>query len=148
MCGFNVMMYQEIAEIILFVFMVALTVFCTCFLNYSLLLGNETVHLNGGPNNETAEIIKISLIDGIYSYEDGIANINWFITMILLVATLFFITKLGYAAYNCYIYWDTREFFVNALKIRDDELQDVTWSEVKKQLKEVQVRLFFLVLLS
>ena len=132
------MMLREFFDILQFLFMVALTVFCACFLNYPLLFANSKVHLSKD-NNDTAEIIKISLSDGIYSFEEAMSHMHWTIIIVLLVATLFLLCRLAYAAHNAYRARHTREFFVNALKIDEDNLLDVTWDEVKKQLMEVQV---------
>ena len=40
--------------------------------------------------------------------------------------------------YQVFQYWDIKSFYNQALNIRDDELDSVTWNEVQKRLVEAQ----------
>ncbi|KAF2367175.1 Autophagy-related protein 9 [Trinorchestia longiramus] len=136
-CGYRVMLTRELLDLAQYLFMVWITVMVLCGVDYGLLFGNEMVAMN---NNHTGEVIRISLWDGFYSFSETMSHVTWSVGIILFAALIFLLGRIAYATHNAYHYRDTKEFFSNALKIQDHQLQNVTWDEVKKQLMEVQLQ--------
>lgn len=130
------MILHECCDLLQYVFVILLTLYCLCGINYSVMFGSESVHMG---INQTMEVVHISLLDGLYSFSETMSHISRTVALLLVVACVFLAARTAYAVHNVFQYWETREFFTNALKIPDHALKDVTWDEVKKQLMEVQV---------
>ena len=58
--------------------------------------------------------------------------------MFLAVAVSLWLWKLLAVGYQVFQYWDIKSFYNQALNIKDDELDSVTWNEVQKRLVEAQ----------
>lgn len=56
----------------------------------------------------------------------------------ILVAAIFWILRLVKVLYHCTQFWDIKLFFNTALKIEDCDLDNLTWHEVQKRVREVQ----------
>lgn len=71
----------------------------------------------------------------IQKCSQGVGLITW---IFIIIATIFWILRLVKCLYHLAHYWDIKLFFNTALKIEDKELQNVTWYEVQKKVREVQ----------
>ncbi|KAG7274769.1 hypothetical protein CRUP_006506 [Coryphaenoides rupestris] len=67
----------------------------------------------------------------------GIQENSWII-FLLIMATIFWIYRLIKVFCNILSYWEIRQFYIKALKIRMDELCNFTWQEVQDRLISLQ----------
>jgi autophagy-related protein 9 len=56
----------------------------------------------------------------------------------ILVASIFWFLRLIKVLYHIVQFWDIKSFFNIALKIEDNDLDNLTWHEVQKRVIEVQ----------
>lgn len=57
----------------------------------------------------------------------------------ILVAIIFWILRFAKVLYHLTQFWDIKQFFNIALKIEDSELDNLTWHEVQKKVRDVQI---------
>lgn len=62
---------------------------------------------------------KVSLNDTVLSAGECIANIDFHMWIVLLVAMLFWVTRLAFVVYNIIYNWEIRAFYRTALGIQD-----------------------------
>lgn len=59
----------------------------------------------------------------------------------ILIASIFWLLRVIKVLYHFVQFWDIKSFFNVALKIRDSDLDNLTWHEVQKKIIEVQKEL-------
>ncbi|XP_055613222.1 autophagy-related protein 9A [Uranotaenia lowii] len=124
--GFFVMMLQNVFELFQFVFVVILITYMINCVDYGILF------------NDNPEKHKIALSDAIDSPSECVAKLGGFDWLILLLVGLFWTFRLFKFFYHFTQYWDIRLFFNSVLQIKDDDLDNLTWHEVQKRIREVQ----------
>uniref|UniRef100_T1JD90 Autophagy-related protein 9 n=1 Tax=Strigamia maritima TaxID=126957 RepID=T1JD90_STRMM len=54
------------------------------------------------------------------------------------IACIIFLWKSARIAYNLYLYLDIKDFYLTALKIKEEEIDNFTWHEIQHRLQAVQ----------
>ncbi|XP_071873693.1 autophagy-related protein 9 isoform X1 [Bombus fervidus] len=125
--GFACMILQEALELGQFIFVVTFSTFLFHCVDYSVLFKNkpQTSH-------------KTSISDVILPTSECVASMGLVTWICILVAAIFWILRLVKVLYHCTQFWDIKLFFNTALKIEDCDLDNLTWHEVQKRVREVQ----------
>ncbi|XP_076683763.1 autophagy-related protein 9 isoform X3 [Andrena cerasifolii] len=127
--GFACMMLQEMLELGQFIFVVTFSTFLFHCVDYSILFKDKV------PSNTTH---KTSINDALLSWEECMASMGLITWICISVATIFWILRVVKVLCHLTKFWDIKLFFNTALKIEDCDLDNVTWHEVQKRVREVQ----------
>ncbi|XP_012135866.1 autophagy-related protein 9 isoform X2 [Megachile rotundata] len=127
--GFACMMLQEALELGQFIFVVTFSTFLFHCIDYSVLFKNKVT-------NSTSH--KTSISDAILSTGECTASVGLVTWICILVAGIFWILRAIKVLYHFTQFWDIKLFFNTALKIDDCDLDNLTWHEVQKRVREVQ----------
>ncbi|XP_015116924.1 autophagy-related protein 9A isoform X2 [Diachasma alloeum] len=127
--GFGCMMLQEVLELGQFIFVVAFSTFLFHCIDYSVLFKDKLVDNNSH---------KTSIGDAILTREEILASMGLVTWMCILVAGIFWILRVVKVLYHLTQFWDIKMFFNIALKIDDSDLDNLTWHEIQKRVREVQ----------
>lgn len=127
--GFACMILQEALELGQFIFVVTFSTFLFHCIDYSVLFKNKET-------NSTSH--KTSISDVILSTSECVASMGLVTWICILVAAIFWILRLVKVLYHCTQFWDIKLFFNTALNIKDCDLDNLTWHEVQKRVREVQ----------
>lgn len=133
--GFLCMMVNQILDLIKFAFIMIFTVFLASFINYNVLFRIDL------PQDRN----KVYIRDCVKSFADGWQDMSYSMFFFLLAATIFWLIRILVSIVSYFQFCDIKKFYNLALGISDDQLQNVTWSEVQKRLMEVQVSYYFLI---
>ncbi|XP_048096388.1 autophagy-related protein 9B [Alosa alosa] len=137
--GFACMMLSEFFELIQLLFVVTFTTFLFNCVEYDILFGNRAVN-HTGPSVNPLDRSKVTLPDAIlpsHQCFERIQGSSWIISL-LIMAAVFWIYRLIKVIFNILSYWEIRQFYIKALKIRMDELCNFTWQEVQDRLISLQ----------
>ncbi|CAB0006756.1 unnamed protein product [Nesidiocoris tenuis] len=123
------MMIQEVLELFQFVFVVVFSIFLFNCVDYPVLFrdvpkGNKT---------------KLTLDDVVFPPNQCVSNMGLLSWSIVIISIIFWILRAIKVVYHLFQYWDVKAFFEIVLKIYDNDLENVTWHEVQKRLREVQL---------
>ncbi|GLG98624.1 Autophagy-related protein 9 [Gryllus bimaculatus] len=129
--GFTCMMLQEGLELLQFIFIVVFSTFLFSGVNYSVLFRDDIPS-----HNRTNH--KVSLSDAVLPLDECIGNLGVFAWFCLFVALIFWFLRAAKVVYHTFQFWDIKAFFNSALKIHDSDLDNLTWSEVQRRIREVQ----------
>ncbi|XP_030218618.1 autophagy-related protein 9B [Gadus morhua] len=137
--GFACMMLSEFFELIQFLFVVTFTTFLFNCVEYDILFANRAVNHTGTGQNPL-DRNKVTLPDALLPSQQCTENIqeNSWIIFLLIMAAIFWIYRLVKVFCNILSYWEIRQFYIKALKIRMDELCNFTWQEVQDRLISLQ----------
>ncbi|CAD7087628.1 unnamed protein product [Hermetia illucens] len=127
--GFYVITLDEVFQLGQFAFVVWLVIFATHCIRYPVLFGDVPPITNSS---------KVTIPDVIVPGGECMRSfgaLTWF-TLIMTGILLFF--RLVRVCYHIAQFWDIKKFFNTALKIEDAELDNLTWHEVQKRVREVQ----------
>lgn len=124
--GFYVMMLQKVFELFQFMFVVVLITYMINCIDYSILF------------NDKEEPHKVKLSDAMFSPAECAAALGSLDWLLLVLAGLFWIFRLFKFLCHLVQFWDIKLFFNTALKIEDSDLDNLTWHEVQKKIREVQ----------
>ncbi|XP_076652143.1 autophagy-related protein 9 isoform X2 [Halictus rubicundus] len=127
--GFTCMMLQEGLELGQFIFVVTFSTFLFHCVDYSVLFKDKVM-------NNTSH--KTSISDAILSTGECTASMGLVTWICILVAAIFWILRAVKVLYHLTQFWDIKLFFNTALKIEDRDLDNLTWHEVQKRVREVQ----------
>uniref|UniRef100_A0A3B5MGF7 Autophagy-related protein 9 n=1 Tax=Xiphophorus couchianus TaxID=32473 RepID=A0A3B5MGF7_9TELE len=135
--GFACMMLSEFFEL-QFLFVVTFTTFLVNCVEYDVLFANRAVNHTGQGQNPY-ERNKVTLPDAIIPSQQctQIQDNSWIIFLLIMAAT-FWIYRLIKVFCNILSYWEIRQFYIKALKIKMDELCNFTWQEVQDRLISLQ----------
>uniref|UniRef100_A0A3Q4BMX1 Autophagy-related protein 9 n=1 Tax=Mola mola TaxID=94237 RepID=A0A3Q4BMX1_MOLML len=135
--GFACMMLSEFFEL-QFLFVVTFTTFLVNCVDYDVLFANRAVNHTGLGQNPL-DRNKVTLPDAILPTQQctQIQENSWII-FLLIMAAIFWIYRLVKVFCNFLSYWEIRKFYIKALKIRMEELCNVTWQEVQDRLVSLQ----------
>ncbi|KAJ8012206.1 hypothetical protein DPEC_G00066280 [Dallia pectoralis] len=133
--GFACMMLSEFFELFQFLFVVTFTTFLFNCVEYDILFANRAVN-HTGPGQNPLDRNKVSLPDAILPTEQCTERIleNSWIIFLLIMAAIFWIYRMIKVFCNILSYWEIRQFYIKALKIRMEELCNFTWQEVQDRL--------------
>ncbi|XP_026229894.1 autophagy-related protein 9B isoform X2 [Anabas testudineus] len=137
--GFACMMLSEFFELVQFLFVVTFTTFLVNCVEYDILFANRAVN-HTGPGQNPLDRNKVTLPDAILPSQQCTQRIqedSWII-FLLIMAAIFWIYRLVKVFCNVLSYWEIRQFYIKALKIRMDELCNFTWQEVQDRLINLQ----------
>ncbi|XP_027144662.1 autophagy-related protein 9B isoform X2 [Larimichthys crocea] len=137
--GFACMMLSEFFELVQFLFVVTFTTFLVNCVEYDVLFANRAVN-HTGPGQNPLDRNKVTLPDAILPSQQCTQRIqdNSWIIFLLIMAAIFWIYRLVKVFCNVLSYWEIRQFYIKALKIRMDELCNFTWQEVQGRLISLQ----------
>ncbi|XP_047101234.1 autophagy-related protein 9A-like [Schistocerca piceifrons] len=124
--GFACMMLQELLELGQFVFVAGFATFLLHCVDYPVLFR--------GKSNAT----KVSLPDAVVVGGECVAQVAPVTWLCLFVAGVFWLLRAVKVAYHLVQFWDIKAFFNSALRIPDSELDNLTWHEVQRRVREVQ----------
>ncbi|XP_076756941.1 autophagy-related protein 9 [Xylocopa sonorina] len=127
--GFACMILQEALELGQFIFVVTFSTFLFHCIDYSVLFKDKVT-------NNTSH--KTSMNDVVLSTSECVASMGLITWICILVAGIFWILRFVKVLYHCAQFWDIKLFFNTALKIEDCDLDNLTWHEVQKRVREVQ----------
>uniref|UniRef100_A0ABK9N763 Autophagy-related protein 9 n=1 Tax=Glossina morsitans morsitans TaxID=37546 RepID=A0ABK9N763_GLOMM len=127
--GFSVILVDEIFQLFVFTFVIWLLVFTANCLNHDMLFGNVPP-----PNNHS----RVAINDVIYPVDKCLESFGSMTYLILIISALYFFIRTVKFFYNITQYWDIKKFYNTALNIGDSDLDNITWYEVKKKVREVQ----------
>lgn len=129
--GFACMMLQETLELGQFIFVVTFSTFLFHCVDYSILFRDTIM------NNTSSH--KTSINDALHSPSECAASMGLVTWICILVATIFWIFRAIKVLYHLTQFWDIKQFFNTALKIEDSELDNLTWHEVQRRVRDVQI---------
>ncbi|XP_048867140.1 autophagy-related protein 9B [Brienomyrus brachyistius] len=135
--GFACMMLSEFFELVQFLFVVTFTTFLFNCVEYDVLFANRAVNHTG---QNPLDRNKVTLPDAILPSRqctERIRDSSWII-FLLIMAAIFWVYRLIKVFCNVLSYWEIRQFYIKALKIRMDELCNFTWQEVQGRLISLQ----------
>ncbi|KAG8236438.1 hypothetical protein J437_LFUL016965 [Ladona fulva] len=136
--GFVCMMLQEILELLQFIFIVVFTTFLMHCVDYQVLFRNEKPGgKKGGDDSGSGN--KVSLADAVIPAGECLANLDGVTWICILVAFIFWVLRAIKVLYHLFQFWEIKSFFNTALKIDDVDLDNLTWHEVQKRVREVQL---------
>ncbi|GAB0087793.1 Autophagy-related protein 9 [Sergentomyia squamirostris] len=124
--GFWVMMLQEVFELFQFIFVVTFTSYLMHCVKYDVLFSD--------PPHE----VKVTIPDVLMSGSKCVATFGAWTWTALTLSVLFWFFRLIKVLYHFIQFWDIKLFFNTALKIDDSELDNLTWHEVQRRIREVQ----------
>ncbi|XP_058822812.1 autophagy-related protein 9A [Topomyia yanbarensis] len=125
--GFYVMMLQKVFELFQFMFVVLLITYMINCIDYGVLFNDKNI-------NHT----KVTLSDAMQTPAECAPNLGAIDWLVLMLAGLFWTFRLFKFFYHFVQFWDIKLFFNTALKIDDSDLDNLTWHEVQKRIREVQ----------
>ncbi|XP_034559587.1 autophagy-related protein 9B isoform X1 [Notolabrus celidotus] len=137
--GFACMMVTEFFELVQLLFVITFTTFLVNCVEYDVLFANRAVN-HTGPGHNPLDRSKVTLPDAILPSQQCTQRIqenSWNI-FLLIMAAIFWIYRLVKVICNILSYWEIRQFYIKALKIRMDELCNFTWQEVQDRLISLQ----------
>uniref|UniRef100_A0A182PR00 Autophagy-related protein 9 n=1 Tax=Anopheles epiroticus TaxID=199890 RepID=A0A182PR00_9DIPT len=126
--GFYVMMLQKLFELFQFVFVVVLITYMFNCIDYGILFRDKII----------AQETKVSLGDAMIDVSECAANLGGFQWLALVLAFIFWTCRMLKFFYQFFQFWDIKMFYNTALKIDDADLDNLTWHEVQKCIREVQ----------
>uniref|UniRef100_A0A1Q3FEY5 Autophagy-related protein 9 n=2 Tax=Culex tarsalis TaxID=7177 RepID=A0A1Q3FEY5_CULTA len=121
--GFYVMMLQKVFELFQFVFVVVLITYMFNCVNYDILFNQEG---------------KVTLPMVMDSPSECVAKLGGLDWLVLVMAGIFWVFRLMRFMLQFVQFLDIKQFFNMALKIEDADLDNLTWHEVQKRIREVQ----------
>ena len=83
-------------------------------------------------------MVKVKITDAFLPPKKCSQSMGLVTWIFISIASIFWILRLIKCVYHLTQFWDIKLFFNNALKIEDKDLQNVTWHEVQKKVREVQ----------
>lgn len=126
--GFLCMTVKEFFELLRFTFVVCFVTYLFHGINYAILFQDDP----------TQERHKISLTDALLSVNECIARMGLLTWICVVISIIFWILQLAKFFYNFLQFWDVKSFYNTALEIDDDELDNLTWHDVQRRIREVQ----------
>ncbi|XP_078571343.1 autophagy-related protein 9A-like isoform X2 [Branchiostoma floridae x Branchiostoma japonicum] len=127
--GFLCMMLAEILELLQFIFVLLFTTFLLQCVHYDVLFGDKNPH----PDR------KVTLPEALVPLDQCASSLDSRIVVCLVLASFFWFLRFIKVVYNFFRYWEIRNFYTQALKISHNDLPNMTWHEVQRCLRQVQV---------
>lgn len=128
--GFTCMMLTEVLELLQFLFVVLFTTFLLQCVNYPVLFKDKPP----AAHNST----KVTLSDVIVPVGRCAASLSPSVVLCLVVAFLFWLLRAVKVVFHLLQFVEIRAFYINALKISSNEMDNMTWHQVQRRLLDVQ----------
>ncbi|XP_039280518.1 autophagy-related protein 9A isoform X1 [Nilaparvata lugens] len=128
--GFRVMAVHEFFGLFQFVFVVIFSAYLFYCVDYEILFKNKP------PPNKNE---KVSLSDALLGCHECVQTFDTKIWCIIIIASIFWLLRAVKVFYHLFQFYDVKAFYNVALKINDGDLDNVTWHEVQKRVREVQL---------
>ncbi|NXG60061.1 ATG9A protein, partial [Hemiprocne comata] len=140
--GFACILLGDLCELGQFLFVVALSTFLLCCLDYDTLFANRPLSPSpaGAPGPDHP---KVTLPDAVLPPAQCAQRIQaqgWLL-FLLAVAGAFWLWRLGKVLCDLLGYWEIRRFYTTALHIPSAELCSYSWQEVQARLLRRQHQL-------
>lgn len=123
--GFLCMLLNEILELLQYMFIVFLTTYLFYGINYDKLFPG-TDH-------------KVTIPDIILPLSEIYKKLTSGACFILILALIVWILKCFLRFYQVILFWDIKQFYNTALCIPDNDLDNITWSDIQMKIKQVQL---------
>lgn len=81
---------------------------------------------------------KVVIDDILYSSSQCHEHFNFWTYALIIVAVIFWVFRAITVFFHIIHNWDIKSFFNLALKIDDAELENYTWHEVQKRIRDAQ----------
>ncbi|KAL1460791.1 hypothetical protein WDU94_012740 [Cyamophila willieti] len=131
--GFKCMMLEKVGELFRFAFLVFFLTYSWKCIDYDIVFGNKLP-----PGITINNASKVSIYDSFMSLGQCSSQIPlwlWVFDFLMLLIWLWLVFK---AVYRIYQFLDIQAFYNIALKISDNDLQNITWHDVLTKLIETQ----------
>lgn len=123
--GFLCMLLNEIFELNQYIFVVFLTTYLIFGIDYDKLFSQ---------NDHKLTFSEILLPLGqVYD------NLTTLACFLLILAVIFCGFKFLTKSYQVILSWDIKQFYNTALAIADNDLDNITWSDIQTKIKQVQL---------
>lgn len=87
---------------------------------------------------EIKNVTKVTIHDVLYSSAQCHDRFTFWTYSLIVVATVFWICRAITVFFHIIHNWDIKSFFNVALKIEDSELENNTWHEVQRRIRDAQ----------
>ncbi|KAM8810430.1 autophagy-related protein 9B [Eudromia elegans] len=133
--GFACMMLSDLFELGQFLFVVALSTFLLCCVEYDVLFANRPLN-----QSQPAERGKVTLRDAVLPAPQCARRVraNACVIFLLVMAAVFWLYRLVKVLCSLLSYWEIRSFYIKALNIPSDGLCNYSWQEVQARLIALQ----------
>jgi autophagy-related protein 9 len=84
------------------------------------------------------ELAKVTIHDVVYSSEECHDRFDIWTYLLIIVASIFWICRAITIFFHILQNKDIKSFFNDALKIEDCELENYTWHEVQRRIRQAQ----------
>ncbi|GAB6026770.1 hypothetical protein CHUAL_013269 [Chamberlinius hualienensis] len=132
--NFNILL-QDFVDILIFGFVVFFAVFVTSCVDYPVLFHDK---LLPSRNSSITNDWKVTLADSFIPLDQCVKNFNPLIIICMFVASVVMVLCIIRMMCNAFHYYEIRSFYYTALKITDNELDNMTWHQVQQRVQEVQ----------
>lgn len=131
--GFKCMLLEKLGQLFRFAFLVFFLSYTWKCIDYDILFG---LKLPPGMPNTTAS--KVSIYDAFLTLGQCSAKIPFWLYLFDFLMFLVWLWLCVRAVYRIYQFHDIQSFYNVALKISDNDLQNITWHDVLTRLIETQ----------
>ncbi|KAG5682488.1 hypothetical protein PVAND_011839 [Polypedilum vanderplanki] len=128
--GFKVIALEEILGLIQFVLVVVFILFAWNCINYPVLFKEEPLV---GKN-----ATKYTINDVLFSPGQCKERFSFWTYTLIGVSAIFWIIRAITVFFHIVHNWDIRNFMKIALKIDDNELENFTWHEIQRRIRDAQ----------
>lgn len=148
--GFACMILQEFFELGQFIFVVTFSTFLFHCVDYSVLfkyvvssfysayLIIESFYFFCRDKITNSTSHKTSIHDALLTASECRASMGVITWTCILIAIIFWMLRVVKVLYHLMQFWDIKCFFNIALKVEDCNLDNLTWHEIQKKVREVQ----------
>ncbi|XP_026730706.1 autophagy-related protein 9A, partial [Trichoplusia ni] len=127
--GFYPMIMSDLFYLLQFIFIVWFSTFLVYCVDYTKLFRND-------PDANRSE--KLSLNEVIYSPAVCVESISWKWWFLVTLSAIIWLMRLVIIVYHLYYAYDTKLFYNNALKIKENDLVWINWSTIQERVREAQ----------
>ncbi|CAG9805732.1 unnamed protein product [Chironomus riparius] len=130
--GFKVIALEEILGLFQFVVVVVFIIFTTYCVNYPVLFKEEK------PPDQTEFPVKYTIKDVIFTSEQCHARFSLWTYALIGVSVIFWVVRAITVFFHIIHNYDIQCFMKVALKIEDYELENYTWHEIQRRIRDAQ----------
>lgn len=136
--GLTCIALRYVFSLIRFAFVVLFSTFLLQCVDYDILFYNRNTTAAGQPLLGKRGI-QDAFIPQCYF------RLNPLVVFCIILASIFWVVHLIRICYRLIQFYEIKQFFVSQLQIHDNELQNLSWSELVQKLCQVQQRLHLIV---
>lgn len=90
------------------------------------------------PKQKNSTLTKVTINDVLYSSSQCHDNFDTWTYVLIIIGSIFWIFRAITSFFQVVHNWDIKSFFNVALKIEDIELENYTWHEVQRRIRQAQ----------